>query len=101
MILLLLRDGQTLEVYDCEDVIHKPGYLICMDYSGAPITTFAAHDIAGYTLNPHIARALLDQAPIENPPVRFDSTILEKWWNDDGLGGNSDSNQAGDALLAP
>ena len=80
MILLLLADGRTLEVFDCEDVIHKPGYLICLDYAGEPITTFATKELVGYTLNPHAARAL----QLANGPEldRTSPVVLEKWWSD-------------------
>ena len=84
MILLLLRDGTTREVYDCEDVIHKPGYLICLNYQGEPLTTFAAQEIVGYSLDPKIAETMREGggSEVREPDLR--SVSLPKWW-DDGI----------------
>ena len=86
MILFLLKDGRTREVYDCEDVIHKPGYITCLNYEGSPITTFASEEVLGYTLNPHLARAMREAPRAKNRRITLDSLVFEKWWNHHGRG---------------
>ena len=89
MILLLLRDGRIQEVYDCEDVITQPGYVICLDYRGEPITTFAAEQVLAYTLNPHAAKRIRELTQVEEWRVEIDPGLLEEWW--------SNSSRSGDA----
>ena len=57
MVLLLFYDGSAAEIEDCEDVIHEPGCLICVDYLGASLATFSDADILGYTLDPLVIRS--------------------------------------------
>jgi hypothetical protein len=58
MVLVLFYDGSKVEIPQCEDVVHKPGCLICVDYLGSPITSFLDVELAGYTLDPPIITAL-------------------------------------------
>ena len=54
MVLILFYDGSKAEIPQCEDVVHKPGCLICVDYLGAAIASFLDTELAGYTLDPAI-----------------------------------------------
>jgi hypothetical protein len=55
MILLLLRDGSSLEIPQGFDVVHKPGCIVCIDSWGASITSFLTEELLAYTLNPGVA----------------------------------------------
>ena len=99
MVLLLLRDGRVQELYDCEDVVHKPGYLICLDYHGSPYATFSSGEILAYTQNPQVARAVREAIAWENGRIVIDSSVLAKWWNRQGRGPNAGAPCWGNALL--
>jgi hypothetical protein len=60
MVLLLLTDGSIVEIPHCEDVVHKPGCIVCLDYLETPITSFLAEDVLAYTLDSLVARAMKD-----------------------------------------
>jgi hypothetical protein len=64
MVLLLLTDGSLVEIEQCEDVVHKPGTLVCVDYLGAPIASFLDDHVLGYTLNPGLVR-IVKETPRE------------------------------------
>lgn len=67
MVLLLLYDGTKIEIEDCEDIIHEPGGLICVDYLGSSLATFLNYDVMGYTFDPRVITRLKvdgDQAEI-------------------------------------
>ena len=55
MILLLMRDGSSLEIPHGFDVVHKPGCIVCIDSWGASITSFLTEELLAYTLNPGVA----------------------------------------------
>jgi hypothetical protein len=59
MLLLLLRDGSYVEVTNAEDVIHRPGVLVCVDESAEPLLTFAADEVVAYTARPDIAQRMI------------------------------------------
>ena len=54
MVLILFYDGSKVEIPQCEDVVHKPGCLVCVDYLGAAVASFLDAELAGYTLDPSI-----------------------------------------------
>ena len=58
MVLLFLHDGSKVEIPRCADVVHKSGSVICLDDLDAPIASFVASDVLGYSLNPAVARAI-------------------------------------------
>jgi hypothetical protein len=60
MILLLMRDGTSLEIPQGFDVVHKPGCIVCIDSWGASITSFLAEELLAYTLNPGVAEELIE-----------------------------------------
>ena len=60
MILLLMRDGSSLEIPQGFDVVHKPGCIVCIDSWGASITSFLAEELLAYTLNPGVAEELTE-----------------------------------------
>lgn len=59
MILVLLRDGSTLEMEQGFDVIHKPDCIVCIDSWGASIATFLAEDVLAYSLKASIAQEFM------------------------------------------
>ena len=63
MMLLLFYDGSTAEIEDCDDVVHLPGCLLCVDALGASVATFEDTEILGYTLDPSIIRELEPAEP--------------------------------------
>jgi len=60
MILLLMRDGSSLEIPQGFDVVHKPGCIVCIDSWGASIASFLAEELLAYTLNPGVAEELIE-----------------------------------------
>ena len=60
MVLLLLRDGSHVEVAKAADVVHKQGFLVLIDYLGAPLETFPAEGVLGYTCKPTLARQIVE-----------------------------------------
>jgi len=63
MILLLMRDGSSLEIPQGFDVVHKPGCIVCIDSWGASITSFLTEELLAYTLNPGVAEELNEVRP--------------------------------------
>ena len=59
MVVLFFHEGTRAEVGHCNDVVHKPGLLICLDDAGAPIASFLDSDVLGYSLNPAVKRAVI------------------------------------------
>ena len=59
---LLFRDGTHVEVAQGADVIHKLGYLVCIDHASEPLITVPADDVVAYTRNFRVAEELLDRA---------------------------------------
>jgi len=70
MIMLLLKDGSTVEVRGAADVVQEPGRVVCYDASGRPLTSFTANEVWAYTLN---------------------AVIAERWKEESGDGGRGSS----------
>ena len=58
MMLLLFYNGSTAEIENCEDVVHVPGFLVCVDGLGASVATFEDGEILGYTMDGWTIREL-------------------------------------------
>ena len=56
MVLLLFTDNSSVQIDECEDVIHERGRFSCIDYGGTILATFPERDLLGYTLDPHVIR---------------------------------------------
>jgi hypothetical protein len=56
MVLVLFKDGTNVEVSGAFDVIHKPGYLACVDDDGASVASFSPELVMAYTVNSVAAR---------------------------------------------
>jgi hypothetical protein len=56
MIFILLRDGTSTELPDTFDVIHKNGWIECIDPWGGLIASFLTDDVLAYSLNPRVVR---------------------------------------------
>ena len=63
MLLILLRDGSYVEIANADDVIHRPGVLVCVDEAATPLITFAADEVLAYTARQDIAQRMLDDEP--------------------------------------
>jgi hypothetical protein len=55
MLLLLLKDGSHIEVAQASDVIHKLGFLVCVDEVNEPLITFPVNEVMAYTRNDKLA----------------------------------------------
>src|SRR5688572_12828288 len=55
MLLVLLRDGSHIEVSQAADVIHKLGFIVCVDHLDTPVVTFSADEVLAYTRNDKLA----------------------------------------------
>lgn len=69
MILILFRDGTTAEIPSVEDVVHKHGSLVCVDYEGDAIASFRDARVLAYTLDPN---AIIRMRGEDDEPRRKD-----------------------------
>jgi hypothetical protein len=67
MILILLRDGNTLEIPTAFDVIHKAGLIECIDAWGESLQSFSTEDVFAYSLNPRVVDEFFAVADEPNP----------------------------------
>ena len=58
MLLLILKDGTHLEVPQAVDVIHKLGYIVCVDQLDMPVMTLPVNDVIAYTRNDRLVEEL-------------------------------------------
>jgi hypothetical protein len=58
VLLLILKDGTHLEVPQAVDVIHKLGYIVCVDQLDMPVMTLPVNDVIAYTRNDRLAEEL-------------------------------------------
>ena len=63
MLLLLLKDGTRLEISEAADVIHKLGFVVCVDHLNEPLITLPAGDVLAYTRNDKLAEDFIADKP--------------------------------------
>lgn len=63
MILLLMVDGSYAEIPRGADVIHRPGVIVCIDRTDAPLAVFSTEDVHAYTCRPSVARQMVEGDP--------------------------------------
>ena len=66
MILILLRDGTSVEIPKAFDVIHKGGSIECIDAWGELLRSLKAEDVLAYSLNPRVMHEFFDEADLPN-----------------------------------
>ena len=70
MILILLRDGTSVEIPNAFDVVHRAGSIACIDPWGELLASFLGEDVLAYSLNPRVAQEFFAGADAESadPP---------------------------------
>jgi hypothetical protein len=63
MLLLILKDGSHIEVTQAVDVIHKLGFLVCVDHLDMPVMTLPVDDVVAYTRNDRLAEEFVSAGP--------------------------------------